>query len=85
VLTALTDTRARAAHVGFVLTASTDARVRLWTHDGERVGTFGTGLWSLTDRASWADPNGSRLGPVVEKNFQERGQRKSGRPRLSVC
>ena len=40
----------------FVLTASVDRNVRLWTLDGKYVGNFGTQFWDLRNPTSYQHP-----------------------------
>ena len=40
----------------FILSASVDRNVRLWTLDGKFVGNFGTQLWDLKNPSSYQHP-----------------------------
>jgi len=43
--------------IEFVVTGSTDGRVRLWSSEGVLVGTFGLDLWHLKDPCSYIGDN----------------------------
>ena len=52
--------------VPFVLSASVDRNVRLWTLEGDYVGNFGTQFWDLKNPASYQHPK-TPWGPKKSK------------------